>query len=133
MTGANLPLIYSVESTIITTRRPHLCDLCIAFSVYIVNCLVLYTLRLSSYSLTTLGLVVLVQHTRPSIRLRVESGIAFIPRSCADWTRAGTMVERRTLRMELNSYNISYRLLSTALRQSIPLSSGFPLKYFCVK
>ena len=50
-----------VESMIIATRRPHLCDVCITFPVYRVYRLVLYTLRLSSYSLTALGSVVLVQ------------------------------------------------------------------------
>ena len=52
----------SVESMFIATRRPHLCDVCITSPVYRVYRLVLYTSRLSSYSLTALGSVVLIQH-----------------------------------------------------------------------
>ena len=50
-----------VESMFISTRRPHLCDVCITSLVYRVYRLVLYTSRLSSYSLTALGSVVLIQ------------------------------------------------------------------------
>ena len=45
----------------IATRRPHLCDVCITSLVYRVYRLVLYTSRLSSYSLTAFGSVVLIQ------------------------------------------------------------------------
>ena len=50
-----------VESMFIATRQPHYCDICITSPVYRVFRLVLYTSRLSSYSLTALGSVVLIQ------------------------------------------------------------------------
>ena len=54
-------LVGAVESMFIATRRPHLCDVCITSLVYRVYRLVIYTSRLSSYSLTALGSVVLIQ------------------------------------------------------------------------
>ena len=62
-----------VESMFIATRRPHLCDVCITFPVYRVYRLVLYTLRLSSHSLTALGSVVLVQHVVLNGRTSIQS------------------------------------------------------------
>ena len=65
-------------STIIATRRLHLCDICITFSVYIVYCLVLYTTPLSSHSLTALGFVVLVQQCVP-IRCKSVPSSSVVP------------------------------------------------------
>ena len=60
-----------VESMFIATRRSHLCDVCITSPVYRVFRLVLYTSRLSSYSLTALGSVVLVQQIQTDERYSV--------------------------------------------------------------
>ena len=69
--------VSTVESMFIAMRQPHLCDVCITSLVYRVYHLVLYTSWLSSYSLTVLGSVMLIQQAQ--VTEQEQGAHRFIP------------------------------------------------------